>query len=225
MASLRNLGLPGELSNWQHSNHCPSRVGSTCISRRNSVRRRLPGGWSASPLSTGIQPHLVCCSSTTEVLQLVIPNLFQGSVGIYCLYPIPSGLSSLPYFFRGVLENTCFFIHLCFHWYFGALYEWGCAPSLTSRTSSASGYPVYLLPSEGAETAPWRKRWGFLTSGSSWGMSIEEFCYEIVEETHFCSLWHEATEHKTNLFPIEAKQAVWGRTWSRKAWWGCLDLI
>ena len=142
MASLRNLGLPGDLSSWQQSDQCSARIGSTCISRSSLVQRRQPrGGWPASPLSTGVQPHPVCFSSTTQVLQLITPNRFQGSVGICCFYPIPSGLSSLPYFFRGVLANTCFFIHLCFQWYFSALYEWSCAPSLPSRTSSSFRIP------------------------------------------------------------------------------------
>lgn len=48
MASLRNLGLPGELSNWQQSSQCSSRVGLTCVSRSGSVQRRQPQWWLTS---------------------------------------------------------------------------------------------------------------------------------------------------------------------------------
>ena len=161
MASLRNLGLLGELGNWQQSNQCSSRVGSTCVSRRSSVQRRLPGGWSASPLSTGVQPHLVCFSSTTEVLQLLTPNLFQDSVGIYCFYPIPSGLSSLPYFFREVLANTCFFIHLCFQWYFQSVQSLSCVRLFATHESQHARPPCRsLTPGVYPNSCPsswWRK--------------------------------------------------------------------
>lgn len=74
---------------------------------------------------------------STEVLWSIIPNLLQGSMGICCFCPNPSGLSGLPHLFRGILAHTLFFIHLCFQWYFSALYEWCCVPSLTFRASSS----------------------------------------------------------------------------------------